>query len=134
VRTRSNVACWIAAVAVSLVVFAQASMSAEKEAAAASAIRRGAVGSVVVSGLHVYITAADADGEPFHVVSETCAARAGDRIEVVEADHYDSMNIPPLGGAVRDVYLAQLLRLNNREVIASRSKGVIPQGCSILER
>ncbi|PLX41944.1 MAG: hypothetical protein C0609_10690 [Deltaproteobacteria bacterium] len=96
-------------------------------------LRSGAVVDVAFEGLYTYITAKDDAGKTFFVVTEICKVTPDARLDVIRADQIAKMNIPPLGGEVSDVYLAQLIKLDGREVIGTTNEGFIPQGCKILE-
>lgn len=95
--------------------------------------RRGTITDVAFEGLYTFITAKDEGGNTFYVVTEVCKAEPDSKVEVIRADHYKKMNLPPLGGVTEDVYLARLIKLDGREVIAATQEGLVPQGCKILE-
>jgi hypothetical protein len=94
--------------------------------------RSGTIEDVVFNGLYTYITVKDAAGKEFFVVTELCKVVPDALLEVIRSEHFPKMNIPPLGGKVADVYLAKLIKIDGREIIASTSTGLIPQGCQIL--
>ncbi|PLX43017.1 MAG: hypothetical protein C0608_00965 [Deltaproteobacteria bacterium] len=102
-------------------------------AAAEEPLRSGVVEVVTFEGLYTYITVKDVGGKMFFVVTEICKVTPDAKLDVIRADHVERMNIPPLGGEVKDVYLSQLIMLDGREVIGLTNEGFVPQGCKILE-
>jgi hypothetical protein len=95
-------------------------------------LRSGSIEDVAFKGLYTYITVKDAEGKTFFVVTEVCKVVPDALLEVIRAEHFPRMNIPPLGGKVTDVYLGKLIKVDGREIIASTTEGLMPQGCQIL--
>lgn len=95
-------------------------------------LRSGIIAEVTTKGLYTYLKVSDGEGKTFYVVAEICSAAPDEKLQVINGDHYDAMEIPPLGGKVEDVYLAYTMTIGGREVIAASGEGKIPQGCQIL--
>ena len=80
------------------------------------AMREGTVVSTRDVGAVTFILAQDDEEKSFWVMTNLCTVGEGGRVEVLEGTHYPKIRSEDLGRTLNDVYTAQLVRINGREV------------------
>jgi len=89
-------------------------------------------GGVVVEthdiGAVTFILAQDDENRNFWVMTNVCTVGKGGRIEVLRGTHYSRIRSEDLGRTLNDVYSAQLVLINGREVKGFGSEG-LPANC-----
>jgi hypothetical protein len=94
-------------------------------------LRSGSMSEKKDAGIYSYIKAIDQADKEFWIVTTTCIIGKGGKVEVLVGEHHDKIKSEVLGEVFQDVYVAQLLRINNLEVEGLSAHGV-PEGCISL--
>ena len=79
-------------------------------------LREGTVVSTRDVGAVTFILAQDDEEKSFWVMTNLCTVGEGGRVEVLEGTHYPKIRSEDFGRTLNDVYTAQLVRINGREV------------------
>ena len=96
-------------------------------------LRQGTVVSTTETERFSYISAKDEQGKEFWILTTLCILAEGAKIEVLAGAHYDSVQALGLDKMIEDVYTAQLIRVNGKEIKGFGTHG-LPDGCITVKR
>jgi hypothetical protein len=91
-------------------------------------LRQGEVVSTHDIGAVTFILARDDEDRNFWVMTNICTIGTGGKIEVLRGTHYSRIRSEDLGRTLNDVYSAQLILINGREVKGFGGEG-LPANC-----
>lgn len=94
-------------------------------------LRTGEVVSTKDAKAYTYIKAVDGEGKEFWVLTAICVVGEGGQIEVIAGTHYDEIKSENLDTVFKDVYTAQLIRVNGKEINGFGGHD-LPAGCVTL--